>query len=70
MEVCMIVLNTFVNDTRVYKEAKSLAGAGNTVTIFAYKDDEVPAFEKRDGFSVERIPLYFHYADYVAQLAL
>jgi glycosyltransferase involved in cell wall biosynthesis len=57
MNVCMIVLNNFGNDARVYKEAKTLAVEGHTVTVLALKDESVAATEEMDGFRVVRVQL-------------
>src|SRR5262245_22362895 len=55
IKVCMFVLNNCRHDSRVLKEAQSLAGAGYQVRILALKDPDTPAFEERDGFSIQRI---------------
>jgi glycosyltransferase involved in cell wall biosynthesis len=57
MKICMIVVNNFIHDARVYKEAKTLAQAGHEVTVFAMKSAHTAAHEQLDGFSVERIHL-------------
>lgn len=55
LRVCMLVINTFTRDTRVHKEAKTLAQAGHAVTVFALHDADLPESEIRDGYLVERI---------------
>jgi len=57
MNVAMLVLNAFIHDTRVQKEAKTLAGAGYRVRIFALHGPGLPRKETRDGYEVEWIPL-------------
>ena len=44
-------------DTRVWREALSLIGAGYEVTVFCWarRDDSLPAEEIRDGVRVRRI---------------
>jgi glycosyltransferase involved in cell wall biosynthesis len=51
----MLVLNPFTHDTRVLKEARSLASAGFGVTVWALKIDTVPAHEDMHGFRVKRL---------------
>lgn len=50
----MLVLNPFTHDTRVLKEASSLASAGFDVTVWALKTDDVPAVENVHGFQMKR----------------
>jgi glycosyltransferase involved in cell wall biosynthesis len=50
----MLVLNKFTHDTRVLKEASTLAGAGYTVTVWALGDGVLPTHEWRNGFEVKR----------------
>jgi len=50
----MLVLNKFTHDTRVRKEARSLARAGHGVTVWALSDGYLPAQEEIDGFTVRR----------------
>ena len=50
----MLVLNPFTHDTRVLKEASSLAGAGFDVTVWAIKILGVPARERTREFQVKR----------------
>lgn len=54
-KVCMIVGNPFVNDSRVFKEARSLTKAGCQVIVYATRKNELLAREKRDGFVIRRI---------------
>jgi glycosyltransferase involved in cell wall biosynthesis len=52
----MLVTSTFTYDTRVQKEAKTLAqDAGYDVTVFALHKGDAPQVERRDGYQVERI---------------
>jgi glycosyltransferase involved in cell wall biosynthesis len=54
--VCMLVTSTFTYDTRVQKEAKTLAqDGGHDVTVFALYKGDAPSVELRDGYRVERI---------------
>lgn len=54
MQVCMLVLNKFTHDTRVYKQARTLTKAGYDVTIWALGDGVLPAIEQLGGFTVKR----------------
>ena len=54
MHICMLVLNTFTHDTRVLKEAQTLAEAGHRVTVWALGDGALTAHEQRNGFEVKR----------------
>jgi glycosyltransferase involved in cell wall biosynthesis len=49
------VLNNCKYDTRVLKEAKTLAGAGHDVRIIALLDENTEAYEERDGFRIIRV---------------
>ena len=57
MKICMIVVNNFIHDARVFKEAKTLAQAGHEVTVYAMKSPHTTARERMAGFDVERIHL-------------
>lgn len=50
----MVVLNNFTHDTRVLKEARTLAAADYQVTVWALGDGALSAREERDGFEVKR----------------
>lgn len=54
MKVCMLVLNKFTHDTRVYKEARTLTESGFDVTLWALGDGVLPPQEKIAGFEVKR----------------
>ncbi len=57
--VCMLVTSTFTYDTRVQKEAKTLArDEGCDVTVFALHKGDSPRIEHRDGYRVERIQVH------------
>jgi glycosyltransferase involved in cell wall biosynthesis len=61
--VCMIVLNTLDPDPRVWKEGKSLAAAGYSVTILALRGKGQVSIKKEDGVIVLRMftaPPYGH----------
>lgn len=51
----MLVRNTFTNDTRVEREARTLADAGYPVTIIADGAPGLPTDEQRDGATVRRV---------------
>jgi glycosyltransferase involved in cell wall biosynthesis len=53
-KVSMLVLNPFTNDTRVLKEAQTLAVAGYQVTVWALSSSGLPTCEKTHGFTVKR----------------
>jgi glycosyltransferase involved in cell wall biosynthesis len=56
LQVVMLLLNPYTNDTRVEKEAASLRDAGYRVTILALADENLPRIEVRGGIVVHRIP--------------
>lgn len=57
MRVCMLVKNSFEFDARVTKEARSLLGAGHTVTVVAIHVPGVTARrETVEGIEVLRVP--------------
>lgn len=74
MKIAMLLDNPFMNDLRVYREAKELTLAGYDVSIFCLKDDKLPAEEMIDGFRVKRVfPQYiskFSAEKEVRQIAL
>lgn len=51
----MLVRNTFTHDTRVEKEARTLAGAGYRVTVVADAAPGLPDSEDRKGIHVVRV---------------
>lgn len=53
--VAMLVRNTFTHDTRVEKEARSLANAGYRVTVVADAGPDLASHETRDGVEVRRV---------------
>ena len=57
MKVCMFVLNNCTRDSRVLKEAQTLAQNGHEVTIIALLDDTSSPRERRDGFQIVRVEL-------------
>lgn len=60
--VCMFVYNEFRNDTRVLKEARTLAQAGYRVRIIALAGKGLPSYEKAEHFEVFRVEKDpFHY---------
>lgn len=54
--VLMLVINPMTRDTRVEKEAATLAAAGHDVTVVATHDDGLPHDEQRDGYRILRLP--------------
>ena len=53
--VAMLVRNPYTHDTRVEKEARSLAAAGYRVTVVADAGAGLPEHERRDGIEVRRV---------------
>ena len=53
-KICMVVDNEFDHDTRVNKEARSLADAGYEVIVYAQKISGRKEEEKINGFTVKR----------------
>ena len=67
--ILMIVLSTVAPDVRVEKEARFLADKGSQVTIIATNPKgELPEEEKRDGYTIKRVPikrkLFFKYFEF------
>ena len=52
----MLVRNPYTHDTRVEKEAATLAGAGHEVVVVADAAPGLAARETRDGVEVRRVP--------------
>ena len=50
----MCVRNPYTHDTRVEKEARTLSGAGYSVTVVCEAAAGLPSFEERDGIRVVR----------------
>ncbi len=57
MKIVMLVLNPFTHDARVHKEASTLAGAGHDVRVLALGKGDVPAYEERSGYRIQRLQL-------------
>ncbi len=53
----MLLLNNFIHDARVHKEAASLAAAGHDVTVYALWDAGLPQEEVRSGYHIRRMRL-------------
>ena len=53
----MLLANSFLHDTRVHKEARSLIEWGCEVHVIALCDPELPASEEVDGIHVRRISM-------------
>jgi glycosyltransferase involved in cell wall biosynthesis len=56
MRVLMLVINPMVADARVDKEAASLAANGAEVTVLATATADTVGTERRDGFTIIRLP--------------
>lgn len=56
-KVALIVINNFVNDSRVLKEALSLQNAGYSTQVFALHDEPLDEKEDIQGVGVQRIKL-------------
>lgn len=57
-DVCMLLQHSFRNDSRVLREARSLANHGFDVLLIALKDPDEEAVENVSGFTIQRIPLW------------
>jgi glycosyltransferase involved in cell wall biosynthesis len=57
MKLLMLVLNTFENDSRVHRTAKTLTDAGVDVTLLCLFREGLPEFENSDGYNVIRCDL-------------
>ena len=55
--VVMLVANQFRNDTRVYKEARSLIEWGCDVHVLAMSAKDLPATETQEEIRVARLPM-------------
>jgi glycosyltransferase involved in cell wall biosynthesis len=55
--VVMCVTNTFTHDTRIDKQARSLAAIGCDVYVLAMAGHGLPAAEFRDGIHIERFKI-------------
>jgi len=53
--VTMLLEHPFRVDSRVEKEARSLARHGYRVTVLAMREPDLPSVEEREGFTVRRI---------------
>lgn len=51
----MILYNNFSSDSRVLREAKSLAKAGFDITILAINDKNLPEFEIKNNIKIKRV---------------
>lgn len=57
MKIVNLVLNNFVNDSRVLKTSRSLARLDHDVTVVALHEVELPVYEEVGAVKVHRIPL-------------
>lgn len=56
LKIAMVLSNPFVNDPRVFKEAKALVNNGYEVTVFAWdRKCKYPRYEEKDGIIIRRI---------------
>ena len=55
VKVCMFLYSPFRHDSRVLKEARTLAEAGHDVRVVAALDEGTAALERRDGFTIVRV---------------
>ena len=55
--VVMLLANSFLHDTRVYKEARSLIEWGCEVHVIALCNSALPTEEEVDGIYVHRVPM-------------
>ena len=56
-KVVHIVLNPFIQDSRVIRECTSLAKYGYEVTVIAYWINGMALEEVQNGFNIRRLPL-------------
>ena len=54
--ITMLVINPMTSDTRVDKEAASLAEDGHDVAVVATASPGLPSEESRQGFTIRRLP--------------
>jgi len=54
MKIANLVFNSFINDSRVLKEAISLADGGYEVEVIAHMDIGLEAFEQEKNFKIRR----------------
>jgi len=54
-QIVMLLEHPFRVDSRVLKEARSLAAAGYRVTVLALGDDDLPSVEQQSGFAIKRL---------------
>ena len=57
-KVSSIVLNDFTRDSRVQKQAASLAKAGYDLTVFALWKKGLLEAETKEGFKIRRIRIF------------
>lgn len=57
MKIAMLVMNNFLYDARVHKEAKTLAAHGHQVTVFALYDSTSPEHATQDGYHIHRLDI-------------
>ncbi len=55
--LCMLVYNNFLNDSRVQKEAQTLIKAGYQVTVVALLDTNSEPMEQRGEIRIVRVPI-------------
>ncbi|MFL1455729.1 glycosyltransferase [Marinobacter sp. GN3S48] len=57
MKIVNLVLNNFLNDSRVLKTSRSLVRLGHDVKVVALHEADLPVHEELDTVKVHRIPL-------------
>lgn len=57
MKIVNLVLNNFIQDSRVLKTSRSLINMGFDVKVVALHDSNLPIFEQFEGINIHRIPL-------------
>ena len=62
-KVSSIVLNDFTRDSRVQKQAASLAKAGYDLTVFALWKKGLLEAETKEGFKIRRIRIFSSFLD-------
>lgn len=63
MKVLMLVMNTFENDSRVHRAAKTLVDNGADVTLLCLHREGLPRLEEKHGYKVIRKSLENSYSE-------
>lgn len=70
MKILMVLTSHFPPDSRVEKEAISLAEAGHELHILCYAKDQEPLYEKYNQFTVHRFKANHSFKNKISALAL